>query len=61
MTEITRWRAPGVSPRHFHLPLPEPPRSRHVSEVSRAPKDRLARVLEDWLSSLTITRTHDGE
>ncbi len=61
MTEITRWRAPGTSPKHVHLPLPEPPRHRRASKLARAPKDRIGRALEDWLKDLTVARTHDAD
>jgi hypothetical protein len=47
--------------RHDHLPLPEPPRYRHLSKSVPAPKDAEAHVLEDWLSSLTVTSTIDAD
>ena len=60
MTAVTRWRGPGPA-KHVHLPLPEPPRSRRVSKVARASKDRASRALEEWLSDLTVARTHDAD
>jgi hypothetical protein len=60
MTEITRWRSAGPR-KHFHLPLPEPPRTRQVSRTARAPKDGTARALEEWLRELTIARTVDAD
>ena len=60
MTEITRWRDPSVKP-HRLGPLPEPPRTHHVSKTEAAPKDVLGRTLEDWLGDLTITSTADAE
>jgi hypothetical protein len=61
MTAITRWRAAGATPKHIHRSLPEPPRTHRVSKVAREPKDRLARVLEDWLSDLAVATTFDGD
>jgi len=61
MTEVTRWRGKGVKIRHHHLPLPEPPRYRHVSRLSREPKDRITRAFEDWLKDLAVTRTIDAD
>ena len=61
MTAITRWRADGTTPKHIHRSLPEPPRSRRVSKVAREPKDRFARVLEEWLSDLAVASTFDGD
>jgi hypothetical protein len=61
MTAVTRWRPEGEPARLFHLPLPEPPRHRHVSKVSRAPKDRVSRALEDWLSDLAVATTLDAD
>jgi hypothetical protein len=60
VTEITRWRDPSVKP-HRLGPLPEPPRTHHVSKTEVAPKDRLGRSLEEWLGDLTITSTADAE
>ncbi|HET7699643.1 MAG TPA: hypothetical protein VFM06_02115 [Candidatus Limnocylindria bacterium] len=60
MTEITRWRGPGPA-RRIHLPLPEPPRHRHVSKAAREPKDLRGRALEEWLRDLAVARTHDGD
>jgi hypothetical protein len=60
MTSVTQWRGQGPM-KHAHLPLPEPPRTRHVSRVAREPKDRATRALEEWLSDLTVARTHDAD
>jgi hypothetical protein len=60
MTAVVNWRGDGRRA-HFHLPLPEPPRHRHTSKSVPAPKDAEGRVLEDWLSSLTVTRTIDAD
>lgn len=60
MTEITRWRPPGPA-KHFHLPLPEPPRWRHVSKLAREPQDKTARALDDWLKDVAVTTTHDAD
>ncbi len=60
MTAVVNWR--GDAPRkHQHLPLPEPPRTRRVSKTSRAPKDRMTKALEEWLSDLTVARTIDAD
>ena len=60
MTAVVNWR--GDDPRrHFHLPLPEPPRYRHVSKSVSAPKDATGRALEDWLSELTVASTIDAD
>jgi hypothetical protein len=61
MTEVTRWRGEGAKIRHFHLPLPEPPRYRHVSRLAREPKDRITRALEEWLSDLAVASTIDAD
>lgn len=60
MTEITRWRS-GRPRKHFHLPLPEPPRTRQVSRIARASKDGTAKALEEWLGELTVARTVDAD
>ena len=61
MTEITRWRDPSVKP-HRPGPLPEPPRTHHISKTEAASSnDVLGRSLEDWLDGLTITSTADAE
>lgn len=61
MTSITRWRAEGATPKHVHRSLPEPPRTWRVSKLARAPKDRVARALEDWLKDLSVSTTHDAD
>lgn len=60
MTEITRWRHPSVKPL-ARGPLPEPPRTRHVSKTEARPKDRLGRALEEWLADLPVASTADAE
>ena len=60
MTEITRWRADGPR-RHFHVPLPEPPRTRQVSRIARTTKDGTGKALEEWLRELTVARTVDAD
>ena len=60
MTEITRWRDPAVKP-FPRGPLPEPPRTRHVSKTNAAPTDNVGRALEEWLADLTVVSTVDGE
>jgi hypothetical protein len=60
VTAVVNWR--GDAPRiHQHLPLPEPPRTRHVSKASREPKDRTTRAFEEWLSDLAVARTIDAD
>ena len=60
MTNVVDWRR-GAGRKHTHLPLPEPPRYRRVSKWTREPKDSSARVLEEWLSDLTVARTIDAD
>ncbi|HEY3217655.1 MAG TPA: hypothetical protein VGK15_01050 [Candidatus Limnocylindria bacterium] len=60
MTAVVNWRGDSVR-RHDHLPLPEPPRYRHVSKSVREPKDAIGHVLEDWLSDLAVARTIDAD
>lgn len=49
---------PGVheTPR----PLPEPPRTWHVSKIAR-PADRLTRALEEWLAEVKLRYTLGGD
>jgi hypothetical protein len=42
-------------------PLPEPPRSRHISRVGRPPVDRLGKLLEQWLAELRGGYTIAGD
>ena len=42
-------------------PLPEPPRSRRVSALSRRAQDAIDLELEAWMSELTVGNTIDGE
>ena len=48
--------------RHWAAPpLPEPPRSRRVSALSRRAQDAVDLELEAWMSELTVGNTIDGE
>jgi hypothetical protein len=60
MTEVVNWRGDSVR-RHDHVPLPEPPRYRHMSKSVPVANDTQAVVLEDWLSSLAVARTVDAD
>jgi hypothetical protein len=42
-------------------PLPEPPRNKRVSKISRRPLDRIGEQLEEWMRELTVGNTIDGE
>ena len=42
MTEVQDWRG-GLPHKHAHLPLPEPPRSRHEAKSAPRPNDGAAR------------------
>jgi len=42
-------------------PLPEPPRTRRVSKISRVPLDGLQSELEAWLSEQSVSYTYDGD
>ena len=49
-------------PRHFVArPLPEPPRTRHVSRLGRPAVDRLGKLLEQWLAELRGGYTIAGD
>ena len=50
-----RW---GFTPKRL---LPEPPRHRRVSRSAPVQKDRLGRLLEEWLSEIKVRYTFDGE
>ncbi len=41
-------------------PLPEPPRTRRVSALSKTP-DLLTRALEEWLAEIKLRYTIGGE
>jgi hypothetical protein len=60
VTEVQDWRG-GLPRKHFHVPLPEPPRIRHESKSAPQPKDRVGRDLEEWLAGLTVARTVDAD
>ena len=57
MTEITRWRDPAAKS-YPRGPLPEPPRSRHVSKWGR---DDDGAELEEWLRDVAVTTTIDAD
>ncbi|OGN84806.1 MAG: hypothetical protein A3H36_08305 [Chloroflexi bacterium RIFCSPLOWO2_02_FULL_71_16] len=42
-------------------PLPEPPRTRRISKISRVPLDGLQSELEAWLSEQSVSYTYDGD
>lgn len=42
-------------------PLPEPPRTRHVSKVGRRATDPLGIVLEEWMSEVRMGYTQPGD
>lgn len=55
---------PTPSPRPSHFvarPLPEPPRSRHISRLGRPAVDRLGKLLEQWLAELRGGYTIAGD
>jgi hypothetical protein len=41
-------------------PLPEPPRTRRVSDLARS-TDRLSRALEEWLAEIKLRYTLGGD
>lgn len=60
MTAVTQWREPGSGKHWAPAALPEPPRHSHVSKsVALSPDGDPA--LEEWMQSLTVASTHDGE
>ncbi len=42
-------------------PLPEPERSKHVSQVAQPPTDELGKLLEQWLKELRGGYTIAGD
>lgn len=63
---MSRYKAGMVTtaekPVHFVArPLPEPERSRHVSEIAQPPKDDLGKLLEQWLKELRGGYTLAGD
>ena len=60
MTEVHDWRG-GLPRKHFHLPLPEPPRYRHVSKLARQYQGAKAGELEEWLRDVAIATTIDAD
>jgi hypothetical protein len=61
MTAVTQWREPGSGRHWAPVALPEPPRHSHVSKSVPASLDGVGRALEEWIQSLTVASTHDGE
>ena len=59
MTAVVKWRGPLA--KHFRTPLPEPPRYRRVSKVSREAKATNGRELETWLRDVAVTTTIDAD
>lgn len=56
--------ASPASPRVRFSPkrlLPEPPRHRRVSKSAPPQRDRLGKLLEEWLAELRIGNTHDAD
>lgn len=41
-------------------PLPEPPRTKRVSDLGRS-NDRLSRALEEWLAEIKLRYTLGGD
>lgn len=63
---MSRYKACMVTtaekPVHFVArPLPEPERSKHVSEIAQPPKDDLGKLLEQWLKELRGGYTLAGD
>ncbi len=59
---------PGPDPRILLIgqhrvarPLPEPPRTRHVSKVGRRANDPLGIALEEWMSEIRMGYTEPGD
>jgi hypothetical protein len=42
-------------------PLPEPPRTKHVSKVGRPAEDAFGRILEEWLSDVRVRYTEPAD
>lgn len=42
-------------------PLPEPPRTKHVSRVGRPPTDALGIELEAWMREMCVGYTEPGD
>lgn len=52
----------AAKPVHFLArPLPEPERSKHVSEIAQPPTDELGKLLEQWLKELRGGYTIAGD
>jgi hypothetical protein len=61
MTAVTQWREAGTGKHWAPVALPEPPRHSHVSKSVSAPRDGVGSALEEWMQSLRVASTHDGE
>lgn len=59
VTAVVKWRGPLV--KHFRPPLPEPPRYRRVSKLSRERHDERAAALEEWLRDVAVATTIDAD
>lgn len=42
-------------------PLPEPPRTKHVSKVGMHATDEMGRALEEWMDELRVGYTEPGD
>jgi hypothetical protein len=61
MTAVTQWREAGSGKHWAPVALPEPPRHSHVSKSVKPSRDGVGPALEEWMQSLTVASTHDGE
>ena len=61
MTAVTQWREAGSGKHWAPVALPEPPRHSHVSKSVQPSRDGVGPALEEWMQSLTVASTHDGE
>ena len=61
MTAVTKWRGPDAIVKHFRVPLPEPPRYRHVSKVGRQYQGAKVGELEQWLRDVALATTIDAD
>lgn len=61
MTAVTQWREAGSGKHWAPVALPEPPRHSHVSKSVSLSREGVGPALEEWMQSLTVASTHDGE
>ena len=65
MRNVTTWQGrqqrPTSSLHWAKRPLPEPPRTRHVSKWTRLPLDPVQYELDEWLKDAAVGYTFDGE